>query len=104
MANYYGSLDLTELGNIVRNHPELVSEVQLKDGTTHKYIKVDVWDKGQIDQFGNAAAIKVSCKRDNRINGLRYYIANLKLSERRNTSSGAAQATTAPQGVDDIPF
>ena len=44
MANYYGSIDLTELGNIVRNQPELVTEVQLKDGTMHKFIKVDVWE------------------------------------------------------------
>jgi hypothetical protein len=106
MANYYGSIDLTELCNIVRNQPELVTEVQLKDGTMHKFIKVDVWEKEQADQFGNVAAIKVSCKKDKKIEGLRYYIANLKLSQRDTGATNQPQrqpAVTQGEG-DDLPF
>lgn len=81
MANYYGSLDLTELGNIVRNHPELVQEVQMRDGTTHKFIKIDVREKETPDQYGNSASIKVTCKTEERKEGVKYYISNLKQSK-----------------------
>ena len=63
MDNLFGSLDLTLLGNLVRNHPELVREVQFKDGM-HKLLNVDVLEKRQQDNYGNIATIKASCKKD----------------------------------------
>ena len=112
MANMYGSLDVTELGNIVRQHPELVREVQMKDGTTHKFLNIDVWEKEMPDQYGNAAAIKVSCKQEERKEGVKYFIANLKQSKfgapQPQPSSVLQQApppqTETKKEEGDLPF
>lgn len=110
MANYYGSLDVTELGNIVRQHPELVKSVQLKDGTTHKFVNINVMEKQQPDQYGHSASIKVSCKKEQRKEGVKYYISNLKVSQYGNQQQQQPpqqQAPVAPppaQQNDDLPF
>lgn len=94
MANFFGSIDLTELGNIVRTHPELVRNIQMRDGTTHKFINIDVLDKGQPDQYGHSASIKVSCKKEQRKEGVKYFISNLKVSQ-----YGGQQQTQQQQSV-----
>ena len=96
MENLYGNLDLTVLGNLVRQHPELVREVQFKDGM-HKMINIDVFGRQQEDQYGNIAAVKASCKKDQQKQGLNYYLANLKKSAYQNDGQQQPQApATAP--------
>lgn len=105
MANFYGSLDLSELGNIVRQHPELLREVQMKDGTKHKFINIDVWEKDAPDQYGNAASVKVSCKQEERKQGVKYFIANLKQSKYGSQQPQPTQNTQTAGGTDDnLPF
>ena len=111
MANFFGSIDLTLLGQIVREHPELKRDVQMKDGTTHSFINIDVYDKMQPDQFGNLGSIKVSCKKENRKENLKYYIANLKYSQYQdsapaNTQQSGGDTPPPPTDVngDDLPF
>lgn len=104
MDNLYGSLDLTVLGNLVRNHPELVKEVQFKDGM-HKLLNVDVLEKRQQDNYGNIATIKASCKKDQQKEGLNYYLANLKVSQYQNSQQQQTQQAAAPvNNQDDLPF
>lgn len=105
MAGFYGSLDLTKLGQIVRQHPELVKTVNMKDGTQHKFLNIDINEKQQADQYGNTAYLKVSCKRDQQKQGLNYYLCDLKQSQ----NNGQQYAQQAPQqasagGDNDLPF
>ena len=105
MENLYGNLDLTVLGNLVRQHPELIREAEFKDGK-HKLLNIDVYQKQQ-DQYGNVATIKASCKKDQQKQGVNYYLANLKVSQYQNNSQQQTQQPApplAPQDDSDLPF
>lgn len=106
---FYGSLDLTKLGEIVRKHPELVKTVNMKDGTQHKFLNIDVNEKQQVDQYGNSAYLKVSCKRDEQRQGINYYLCDLKTSQNSNQQSQqparqAPQSSAQNDNTDDLPF
>ena len=109
MDNLYGSLDLTVLGKLVRQHPELVREVEFKDGK-HQLLNIDVFGKQQADQYGNVATIKASCKKDQQKPNLSYYLANLKVSQYQNDNQQqqqpARQNQAPQQSADDdsLPF
>lgn len=106
MDNLYGNLDLTVLGNLVRQHPELVRIVDFKDGK-HKLLNIDVFEKQQQDQYGNVATIKASCKKDQQKEGVCYYLSNLKVSQYQNNSQQQTQQPApplAPQDDSDLPF
>ena len=77
MKRLYGTIDLTAIGRIVRSHPELVQEVMFKDGA-HKMLRIDVHAKKEVDQYGNVAFIKATCKKEEQREGVSYYISNLK--------------------------
>ena len=110
MSKYYGSIDLTALGEIVRKQPGLVREVNMRDGSTHKFLNIDIYENDAADQYGNIASIKVSCKQAERIDGLKYYVANLKPSQQQQQQAPSAPAAVstiqpaAPAGQDDLPF
>lgn len=89
---YYGQLDLTKLGKIARQHPELVKEVDFKDGK-HKLVNIPVLDKEREDNFGNTACVKVACKREDEKPELNYYLGDLKQTKQR------PQQTQQPQNV-----
>ena len=107
MENLFGSLDLTVLGKLVRQHPELVRKVNFKDGE-HQLINIDVFSKQQPDQYDTVATIKASCKKDQQKEGLSYYLANLKVSQYQNDNQQSARQRPAQQpstdSNDDLPF
>ena len=108
MENLYGQLDLTMLGRLVRQHQELVREVNFKAGP-HKLLNIDVYAKQQADQYGNVACIKASCKKEQHIQGLCYYLANLKVSqyqdgEQRQQRQPAFPPDQSAQADDAFPF
>lgn len=113
MSNFYGSIDLTQLGEIIRKHPELV---KVSERNQHKYLGVDIIEKDAVDEYGHKGFIKVSCKKENRKEGVKYYIANVKLSQYQDNAPAQGQYTqqpaTPPQtsvatpenSGDDLPF
>ena len=108
LSSFYGSIDLTKLGQIVRQHPELVKIANMKDGTQHKFLNIDISPKQQADQYGNVAYLKVACKKAEQKQGLNYYLTDLKLSQ-NSQQQGQQQAVSAPQQPvinpsDDLPF
>lgn len=75
----YGRIDLTKLGDIVRNHPELVKTYTDKNGVEHKTVNVNIYSKDK-DDYGNVAYIKVPCKPDNmKMHKSAYYVCDLKI-------------------------
>ena len=107
MDSLYGQLDLTVLGKIVRQHPELIKKITFKDGE-HQLINIDVFEKQQQDQYGNIATIKASCKKDQQKEGVCYYLSNLKVSQYQNNNNQQPQQPapqqTSDNGSDDLPF
>ena len=112
MKNLFGSIDLTLLGKIVRQHPELVRKVQFKDGE-HQLLNIDVQEKREQDQYGNVAYVKASCKKDQQREGLNYYLANLKVSQFQDGQQQSPVPNAKPfeqpqapaqSAEDDLPF
>jgi hypothetical protein len=108
MANYYGSIDLTKLGEIVRKHPELVKVANMKDGSQHKFLNIDINEKQNgADQYGNVAYMKASCKKAEQKQGINYYLCDLKESQSGNNHQPSNQQS-APQNTggddDNLPF
>lgn len=102
MGNLFGSIDLTKLGQIVRQHPELVKTANMKDGTTHQFINIDINEKQQTDQYGNTAYMKVGCKKDQQKQNLNYYLCDLRPSQYGNQQQPSAPH---PQNDDsELPF
>lgn len=111
MKNLYGSIDLTLIGRIVRQHPELIRKVQFKDGE-HQLLNINIHDKREAGQYGNIAYIKAACKKDQQREGINYYLANLKLSQFQDEQQSPvpnaqpyypAQAP-AQSSENDLPF
>ena len=106
MDSLYGQLDLTVLGKIVRQHPELIKKITFKDGE-HQLINIDVFEKQQQDQYGNIATIKASCKKDQQKEGVCYYLSNLNVSQYQNNNQQQTQQPApplAPQDDSDLLF
>ena len=112
MKRLYGTIDLTAIGRIVRNHPELVQEVMFKDGA-HKMLRIDVHAKKEVDQYGNVAFIKATCKKEEQREGVNYYISNLKESkyqdepqqpQQTNMYAQQQQEVQTEGSADDLPF
>lgn len=91
MDKMYGSIDLTKLGVIVREHPELIKEVTFKNGEVHKFLTIYINNKNQEDQYGNVAYIKAGVKREEEKQGVNYYLADLKLSKFNDNQGGNTQ-------------
>lgn len=111
MANYYGSIDLTKLRQIVKQHPELVKVANMKDGTQHKFLNIDINEKQNgADQYGNVAYMKASCKKAEQKQGLNYYLCDLKESQNSNQQQPQRQQPAPQQSAaandesDDLPF
>lgn len=106
LVSYFGSIDLTKLGQLVRQHPELVKVANMKDGTQHQFINIDISPKQSgADQYGNVAYLKVACKKAEQKQGLNYYLADLKLSQNQQQAAAPApQPTPAPTGNNDLPY
>ena len=95
MANYYGQISLTKLGEFARKHPALVKTVNFRDGHTEKMINIDVRDRQAPSQYGGVAYISVYDKASND----KQYIADLKVSkyEQAVAPQPVAQQAVVPQ-------
>lgn len=103
---YYGEIDLTKLGQIVRKHNTLVKKAQFKDGE-HQILKVAVLQKDAADKFGNTASIKVACKKEEEVQGVIYWVGDLKPSTPKETPKKTNWDEPLPplnEDNDGLPF
>lgn len=103
MANYFGSIDLTKLGMIIKQHPELVKVANMKDGTQHKFLNIDINEKQNgADQYGNVAYLKASCRKSEQKQGINYFLSDLKESN-FNANTQQQQPQQAAQQAPPFP-
>lgn len=107
--NYYGQLDLTKAGIIARRHPELVKKVKFSDGIEHMLIDIGIFDLQKPDKFDNTATIKVRCRKEDQVEGVNYYLGNIKPPEQTQqpqTTHPAAEEDIyqPPTEPEDLPF
>lgn len=104
----FGQIDLKELGDIIRQQPELVREVTHKDGSVHKYVNVVVAPRRNPDQYGRTHYIKVYTKKEQMRQGVRYYFADLKESQQQGAQAPQKPAPPKQEGQqggdDNLPF
>lgn len=104
MTNLFGSICLSDIPK------ELITTA--KNGK--KYLNIEIKQMRQPSQFGHTHTVKASVKRDERKEGVNYYIGNLKLSKYGNddaatTPSDAVEVppvavNDTPTNDDDLPF
>lgn len=105
LTSYYGSIDLTKLSQLVKQHPELVKVANMKDGSQHKFLNIDISPKQQADQYGNVAYVKAACKKAEQKQGVNYYLCDLKLSQNSHQSANQTSIPPSnPDGKDDLIF
>ena len=70
MANYYGSICLTDIPM------ELITEG--KNGK--KYLNIVINERKEVSQYGMTHYVKAYCKKENKREGVNYYIGEVKPS------------------------
>lgn len=107
MVNLFGSIRLSDIPK------ELITTA--KNGK--KYLNIEVKQMRQPSQYGHTHTVKASVKRDERKDGVNYYIGNLKVSKygndseaQNNSPMGMVMPTptdsefTTPNDPNDLPF
>lgn len=109
--NYYGQLDLTKAGIIARRHPELVKKVKFSDGIEHMLLNVSIFDLQKPDKNGNTVTLKVRCKKEDQVEGINYYLGNMKNGEESQSRQPTETQPTAEENIyqpptepEDLPF
>ena len=108
LTSYYGRIDLTKIGEIIKKDPQAVKNVTFKDGVTHKFIDVNIGVRKEPDQYSNVAFIKVGVKKSDVKADVNYYIGDLKESQygssQQSSHTSTASAAQVQEGNDDLPF
>ena len=89
MSNFYGSICLSDI-------PKRLIE----DGKNgKKYLRIEVREMKQVGQYGDTHCIIASCKKENRIDGEKLFIGNLKPSKFDEQQNGVVQNSAQIQAV-----
>lgn len=89
MSNFYGSICLSDI-------PKRLIE----DGKNgKKYLRIEVREMKQAGQYGDTHFIVASCKKENRIDGEKLFIGNLKPSKFDEQQNGGVQNNSPIQAV-----
>lgn len=100
--DYFGQLDFSLLCRLWRDHKELFQMVDFKDGK-HAVLKTNFNERQQADDHGNTHYLQAACKKDERKQGLNYYIGNYRPSQNNAQQSASPQQEATPSN-DDLPF
>lgn len=100
--DYFGQLDFSLLCRLWRDHKELFQMVDFKDGK-HALLKTNFNERQQPDEHGNSHYLQAACKKDERKEGLNYYIGNYRPSQSTTQQPQPAQQSQA-NTADDLPF
>ena len=103
MSNLFGSICLSDIPR------ELMKKVMCKDGVERIYLNVSVGELKEPAVFGgNTFTHYISCapKKEERIEGRKYYLGNLQTFNRQPSAPTAEQINNAPpvSPTDDLPF
>lgn len=90
-GDFYGKIDFTKICRLWRDHKELFEMVNFQDGA-HALLKCNFNERQQPDEHGNTHYLQAACKKEERKEGLNYYIGD----SFRPSSRNAQQAAPAP--------
>lgn len=107
--NLKGQIDLTRLGEIVRQHPQVVTDYTDREGNTHKMLNVDILKRKEVSGRGATHYMKVNLYHKTPVSGLNYYIADLSPINFSKGGGNPSQSVGggvggARNGNDEYPF
>ena len=94
---FIGSIDLTELGEAVRNQHSSITT----GNNGKKYANVTIWLNDAPDQYGNQLSIQLNSKADVRETEAKVYVGRAKPPQPKQEAPAAPSSTNA---ADDLPF
>ena len=100
--DFFGQLDFTLLCRLWKEHKELFQMVDFKDGK-HAVLKTNFNERQQADDHGNTHYLQAACKKDERKQGLNYYLGNFRPSQNSSQQSAAPQQAVSDDATD-LPF
>ena len=92
-----GSINL----NLIKK--ENIKEVTLKDGTTAKFLNINISINNEVDQYGNVAGLTISQSQEERqAKTKKVYLGNLKRVW--SDTPPALEVTIKDEDISDLPF
>ncbi len=76
---YYGSIDLTKIDESRIVETDINGQPFKNNG---RFANIIIWVNDEADQFGNHATIQQSVTKEERDNGKKIYLGNLKLNQK----------------------
>lgn len=89
-----GSIDLTALGEAVRNNHSAVTT----GNNGKKYANIVIWENAEPDQYGNTISIQLQAQKDSQ--DAKVYVGRAKPPQAAQQPAAQASANAA----DDLPF
>lgn len=102
-----GQIDLTIIGRLMRENPNLIRKVNFKDGE-HQLLNIAISSMKQPDNYGND--LTVSCKPKDAPIDNKWYIGKLKTWPEKGNSASAPSSPQASvpsaeaEGNNSLPF
>lgn len=103
MQDFFGQLDFTLLCRLWREHKELFQMVDFKDGK-HAILKTNFNARQQADDHGNTHYLQAACKKDERKQGLSYYLGNFRPSTNNSQTQQQPAQQSQANAAEDLPF
>jgi hypothetical protein len=92
-----GSINL----NLIKK--ENIKEVTLKDGSTAKFLNINIAINNEVDQYGNVAGLTISQTQEERqAKTKKVYLGNLKRVW--SDTPPALEVTIKDEDISDLPF
>jgi hypothetical protein len=92
-----GSINL----NLIKK--ENIKEVTLKDGSTAKFLNINIAINNEVDQYGNVAGLTISQSQEERqAKTKKVYLGNLKRVW--SDTPPALEVTIKDEDISDLPF
>lgn len=85
-----------------------IKDVQLKDGSTKKFLNISIVEKKEPDQYGRTHFISCAPKKSEQVEGVNYYIGHAKTYDPQPSTPSFDDVSNAPiapdNGDDGLPF
>lgn len=96
----YGSICLSDIPR------DMIKAFTLKDGTTKKYLNISIHERKEQGQYGDTHFISCAPKKEERKEGVKYIIGDLKTWNPEPTTPSYEQVEAAPTPAtfEDLPF
>lgn len=95
-------INLTQIGKLVRENPDLVKTVTFSDGSKAQFLNITISTMRNPDKAGNTETI--SCRPKGAEPDNKYYVGKGRIWNENNNHSSSQPAPQASAADDNLPF